>query len=111
MKTEASEKKEEMVQEKVEKTEEKPERILKTEDTQPIITEDKEKDTKSTVPTLSSEESFISKAGYLSELLEIDYTRCFKYVQKFPELDNSQLLEKYFENSRLIWAPMNDQSI
>jgi hypothetical protein len=41
-------------------------------------------------------------ATYLSDLLDIDYNRCYKFSAKHEFNQKEELLEKYFNNPKLL---------
>ena len=43
-------------------------------------------------------------ATYLSDLLDIDYNRCYKFSAKHEFNQKEELLEKYFNNPKLLWG-------
>lgn len=95
--------KEEVSEVKEEKVEEKPQelKVVEEKSTQPVIIEEEKKAESKPVeqpkmPAIMDRESrMIENANYLAQVMELDFTRCFKFAQKHPELTKEQTLERY----------------
>jgi len=46
----------------------------------------------------NKESNIIENANYLANIVELDFTKCIKYAEKYPDFTKEELLSLYFEN-------------
>jgi len=51
---------------------------------------------------LRTEENIIDNANYLINILELNFSKCYKIAKKYHELSKEELLDLYMDNPN-IW--------
>lgn len=67
---------------------------------EPKVEEKKEEKKEELPAELTQEQKSINAGAYLSELLDIEFGKCYKFAMKNPLLTKEELLQAYFENPR-----------
>jgi len=47
------------------------------------------------------EEDIVDNANYLVNILELNFSKCYKVAKKYPELSKEELLNLYMENPNI----------